>query len=254
MILTIAQHEFLKSFKTGHLWKLLALCQFILGLIFYWLMEDFILKHQQQLLEHTNMPGITEAVVHPLFAWTALIFFFITPLLAVHSLTHERKTHTLELFIMAPLSSADIIVGKFLGAFLKQLFLLLPVLLMPLFITLHDKIDIGQFLSGVLGLVLLLSANLSLSFFIASLSKEPLLAMLVSIIVLFLFSLLEWSVDFLDPALHGLKEFALLYHCKNFLSGIIHTRDILYYGLFSFIFLFLSVQRLDKESQFKKNL
>jgi len=251
MIVTLAQHEFTSLLKTGKIWKLLALCQCILGFIFYSLMEDYSFKSQQSLLENNGSFGITEEVIHPLFAWTALFFFFITPLLATHSLTQERKSHTLELYLTSAISSTQIILGKYLGILVGQLFLLLPVLIMPLLITLHDRLDIGQFLSGIFGLILLLSATLSLSFFIACFSKEPLIAALVIFVTLFFLTLLEWIGSNLNPGLQWIKEFALLYHCKNFLSGAINTRDILYYTVFSGTFIYLSVFRLHKESDYR---
>jgi ABC-2 type transport system permease protein len=252
MILTIARHEFLNLFKTGKIWKLLALCQCILGLIFYRYMAEFLLKNQNLLLENHQSLGITEEVIHPLFAWTALFFFFITPLLATNCLTQERKSHLLEIYLTAPLSATKIILGKFLGMFCGQIFLLLPVLLMPLLIAIEDSLDIGQFISGFLGLLFLLGTTLSIGLFIASLSKEPLIASFVIFITLLLLTLLEWISHFLPPTFSWVTECALLYHCKNFLSGIINTQDIIYYILVSFVFLYFTILRLDKESYFRR--
>lgn len=252
MILTIARHEFLKPFKTGKIWKLLALYQCILGLIFYRYMTEFLLKNQNILIENSLSLGVTEEVIHPLFAWTAIFFFFITPLFTTNCLTQERKTRTLEIYLNAPLSATKIIAGKFMGTFGSQLFLLLPVLLMPLLIAVEDSLDFGQFVSSVLGLILLLGTNLSIGLFIASLSTEPLIASFFIFITLLLLTLLEWVTHFVPPAFDWIREFALLYHCKNFLSGIINTQDILYYILSSIIFLYFSVLRLDKEPYFRK--
>jgi ABC-2 type transport system permease protein len=252
MILTIARHEFLKLFKTGKIWKLLALCQCILGLIFYRYMTEFLSKNQNFLIENYPSLGVTEEVIHPLFAWTALFFFFITPLLATNCLTQERKSRTLEIYLIAPLSATKIILGKFIGIFWTQLFLLLPVLLMPLLIVLEDSLDFGQFISGTLGLILLLATNLSIGLFIASLSKEPLIAAFFIFITLLSLTLLEWITHFISPAFSWVTEFALLYHCKNFLSGIVNTQDILYYILASVVFLCFSILRLSKESYFRQ--
>lgn len=252
MILTIARHEFLNLFKTGKIWKLLALCQCILGLIFYRYMTAFLLKNQNLLIENHQSLGVTEEVIHPLFAWTALFFFFTTPLFATNCLTQERKSHILEVYLTAPISAAKIILGKFLGIFSGQLFLLLPILLMPLLIAVEDSLDIGQFISGTIGLILLLGTTLSIGLFIASLSKEPLIASFGIFITLLLLTLLEWVAHFLPPAFGWVTEFALLYHCKNFLSGIVNTQDIIYYVLISFVFLGLTVVRLDKEPYFRQ--
>ncbi len=254
MILTIARHEYLKPFKTGKIWKLLALCQCLLGFIFYRYMTAFLLKNQNSLIETQGSLGITEEVIHPLFAWAALLFFFIAPLLASESLTQERKIRTLEIYLSAPLSSTKIILGKFIGTLGIQVFLLLPMLLMPLLIAVEDSLDIGQFISSFLGLILLLSTNLSIALFVASLCKEPLVAALMIFITLLLLTLLEWMTHFLPASFEWVIELALLYHCKNFLSGIINTQDIIYYVLVSFIFLCFSIHRLNKEPVFRQKL
>ncbi len=252
MILTIARHEFLNLFKSGKIWKLLALCQCILGLIFYRYITEFLLKNQNILIENHQSLGITEEVIHPLFAWTALFFFFITPLFATNALTQERKSRLLEIYLSAPISTTKIILGKFIGVFAGQLFLLLPILVMPLLIAVEDSLDLGQFISGAIGLVLLMATNLSIGLFIASLSKEPLVASFVIFITLLLLTLLEWVSHFLSPAFSWITEFALLYHCKNFLSGIVNSQDIIYYILVSFVFICLCIFRLDKEPYFRR--
>ena len=252
MILTIARHEFLSLFKSGKIWKFLALCQCILGLIFYRYMTEFLLKNQNLLIENHQSLGVTEEVIHPLFAWTALFFFFITPLFATNALTQERKSHLLEIYLSAPISTTKIILGKFIGVFSGQLLLLLPILLIPLLIAVEDSLDLGQFISGTMGLVLLMATNLSIGLFIASLSKEPLIAAFVIFITLLLLTLLEWVSHFLSPTFSWVTEFALLYHCKNFLSGIVNSQDIIYYILVSFIFIYLCILRLDKEPYFRQ--
>lgn len=252
MIRTIAQHEFLKLFRTGKIWQLLAICQFILGLLFYWLIEEYLFKKQQFLLEKNSSFGITEEVIHPLFAWTALLFFFITSLLSISSLTQERKAHTLELYLASPISATEIVIGKFIGIFFGQLFLLLPIFIMPLVISFQTSLDVGQFLSGSFGLVLLTAAHLSIGIFISSLAKEPLVAALTIFATLVLLTLLEWVGRFLAPSWQWVTEFALLYHCKNLLSGLVSSKDILYYGGVSSLFICLSVLRIHKEPYCKK--
>lgn len=251
MILTIAKHEFIKSFKTGKILQLLALTQCVLGLIFYWLTEEYLLKSQQQLFEYTEHIDITEAIIHPLFAWTALLFFFLTPVFSAHTLTYERKTRTLELWLASPIMARTIILGKFLGIFLQQLVLALPMIIMPLWIV-GPALDIGQFVSGLLGVIFLIASNLSIGFFIASLSKEPFIAIFASTISLFMLSLLEWINQVTGSSWQWVKEFALLYHCKNFLSGVISIQDIIYYGLLCAGFLYFSIARLNREAYFKK--
>jgi len=253
MIWTIAQHEFSKLFKSGRLWKLLALSQFVLGFIFFWLVEDFIFKSQQSMMgSSTEVFGITEKIFHPLFAWTTLFFLLITPLLATQSLTQERKSHTLENYLLSPLSAKTIILGKFLGLFLTQLFLLLPLVIMPCLILIRDPLDIGHFLTGLLGIILLLGTTLSLGMFVSSFAKEPLIAGLTIFVMFIVLCILEGMGQIFGHNGEWVAEFALLYHCKNFLSGLINTKDIVYYVAMSGFFLYFSMRRLSKEADYRK--
>jgi ABC-2 type transport system permease protein len=251
MIITIAQHELRLWFKTGRILKLLAFCQCILGLIFHWLLSDFYQNTQQSLIEKDVLPNMTEAILHPLFAWNALLFFLITPLLAAQTLTHERKTQTLTLFLTAPLTAKQIIMGKFIGTLLAQWFLLIPLLLMSLFLNCYHPLDWGHLSVAYLGLVLFLSAGLSLGFLVCSHSHDPTLAIGLSFATLLAFSLLEWVDRLFYYQRYYFSELSLLYHCKNFLSGLINSQDLLYYGILISLCLGLSMWRLQKGSYFK---
>lgn len=251
MILIIAQHELRLLFKTGRILKLLALCQCILGLIFHWLLSDFYEHTQQALMESDQLPGLTETILHPLFAWNALLFLLINPLLASQTLTQERKSKTLTLFLTAPLSAKQIIMGKFIATSLAQVFLLLPLMLMSLFLGHYHLLDWGHLSSAYLGLLLFLNAGLSLGFLVCSHSQEPTLAIGLGFASLLTFSLLEWVDRLFDYSHHYFSEFSLLYHCKNFLSGLLSSQDLIYYSLFIGVCLSLSIWRLQREAYFK---
>jgi ABC-2 type transport system permease protein len=248
MIRTIAQFELLKLFKTGKIWTLLAASQLFLGFIFYALLREYQLNAPQYFTMPGFPLGITEKVIHPFLAWTTLFFFLITTLLATQTLTQERKSQTLNLYLTSGLSPTHIILGKFLGIFLAEFFLLLPVLIMPWMICITNSLDIGHFLTGLLGLLLLQATTLSLAFLMASFSKEPLLAAMMIFMMLFLSSLLEWMGRFLSVDYQWIIEFSLLYHCKNFLSGVIDSRDVIYYSFFTSLFLCVSILRLKREA------
>ncbi len=251
MFYTLAQHECRLLYKNGKLFHLLALCQSLLGFIFCWLLKEFYANHQRSFLEQNALPDITEGVLHPLFAWTALLFFFITPLLAAHTLTQERKSHILTLYLSSSLSSFQLIIGKFFGTWFLQCILLLPIFCMSFLVSFDHTLDIGQLTSSYFGLILFLGSTLSLSFLVASCCLEPLMAVFLSFMILVVLSALEW----IDRAFHFSTDYfshlSLLYHCKNFLSGLMHSQDIIYYVFLMVVCLSLSVLRLEKESYFQ---
>lgn len=253
MICTIALHECRKYYNSGRFWKLLALTQCTLSLIYYWSMTQFFDKSQKLVLEYNaDLGNITEEVLHPLFGWTTLFFFFITPLLATQVITQERKSHTLDLYFLSAIPTSRLIMGKFFGTFMIQLFLCLPILLLISFTAWHYTIDWGQCCAGLLGLVLLLAASLSIGIFVSSFTKEPIISAFSIFISLVLLSLLEWIAS--TSPFYFLSEFSLLYHCKNLLSGLINSQDFVYYTGTTLVFLLLSMYRLNRESLLRRAL
>jgi len=252
MIYTLAQHECKLLWKSGKIFHVLAFCQGILSFIAYWLLEEFYTKSQRSLLEQDTLVDITEAVLHPLFAWTVLLFFFITPLLAVSTFTQERKSHTLTLYLSAPIEAYRLVIGKFLGTFMAQCFLLLPIFGISLLLALQHTLDSGQLLASYMGIFLFLGAVLSMAIGVASCCKEPLMATFLSFSVLLGFSLLEWVGRLIDPACDYFAHFSLIYHCKNFLSGVLSSQDLIYYILVMISCLAFSIMRLKHEPFFQR--
>lgn len=251
MIYSLARHECTLLWKSAKIFYLLAFCQGLIAFIFHWLLQEFYARTQRSFLEPSTLVDLTEAVLHPLFAWTVLLFFFITPLLAANTLTQERKSDTLSLYLSAPLSTVDLVMGKFMGASLAHCFLLLPLLSITLLLGFEYRLDTGHLLASYGGLLLCLGAMLSLSFLVASFCTEPLMAIFLSFSLLLAFSLLEWVGRFLDPALDYAEHFSLIYHCKNFLSGLVSTQDILYYVIAMILCLSFTVLRLKHEAFFQ---
>ncbi len=251
MIYNIVAHECRRLFKTGKIFILLALCQCLLGLIFHCLLSEFQYKIQAAILEPTLSLGLMENLLHPLFAWNALIFLFITPLLAAQSFSQERKSHTLVLYFSAPLSALNLVLGKVIGLILGHLFLLLPLILMTLFLALQQPLDLGHLFAASCGLFAFMSANIALSIMVSCASKDPTICMLMSFVLVLFLSLLEWLAPLWDSSLEYWAHFSTLYHCKSLLSGLLNTQALIYYLLLIGTCLCFSVLRLEKECDFQ---
>ena len=114
MIATIARKELTLLFTSPLAWTLLALTQLVLTWVFLGRLDAF-LEMQPQLIQITNPPGITEIIVAPVFSLAAIMLLMIIPLLTMRLLAEERRNNTLVLFFSAPISFADVIIGKFLS-------------------------------------------------------------------------------------------------------------------------------------------
>lgn len=243
MIVTIIRKELHMLFISPLAWILLALIQLVLAWVFLVRLDAF-LEIQSQLLQIANPPGITEIIVSPVFAMAAIILLMITPLLSMRLLAEERRNHTLTLLISAPVSIADIVLGKFAG--LMIFFTVVIALIVALCISLRagGALDFGLLLSNTIGLILVTACFSALGLYISSLTAQPAIAAAGSLGVL----LGLWMIDLAASKTDGwLHYFSLLQHFEQFNQGLIDTLSIAYFILFIVTFLVLTIRRLDGE-------
>ena len=146
---------------------------------------------------------------------------------------------TLTLLLTSPITEVEVVIGKFISAFLFLALLILMTIYMPLLIFVNGKVSFGHILSGYLGLLLLGGACLSIGLFGSVIAKNQLLAVIISaalIVALLLFWLLGAVTE---PPIRDVVGYLAIHgkHFINFQRGVIHSRDVLFY--FSTIYMFL---------------
>ena len=243
MIATIIRKELHMLFISPLAWLLLALIQAVAAWVFLVRLDAF-LEIQPQLLQIANPPGITEVIISPVFMIAAVLLLMITPLLSMRLLAEERRNHTLALLISAPVSIADIVLGKFLS--LVLFFSAVIVLVATLCFSLRTggALDYGLLLSNTLGLFFLAACFSALGLYVSSLTAQPVIAAAGSLGVL----LGLWLIDLANDTTAGwLHYFSLLKHFGYFNQGLIDTFSIAYFILFTATFLLLTIRRLDGE-------
>jgi ABC-2 type transport system permease protein len=164
--------------------------------------------------------------------------------ISMRLLAEERQTGTINLLYSSPVRDVDIILGKFLSALAFLAILTLSTAFMPLMIKIHGKVSFGQMAAGYLGVLLLGSASLAIGTFGSSLAKNQVLAVVISA-VLMTVMVMAWTLAlvserpfpaiFTAMALHGI-------HFTPFSSGIVHLRDVVFYFVVTYVFLFAATR------------
>lgn len=243
MLLTIARKELTSLAVSPAAWAVATVVQAILG-YFYLIYLDYFLQMQGRLAAAANAPGATDMVVAPLFVTAATVFLLVVPFLCMRLLSEERRSKTLPLLLSAPLAMWEIVLGKYLGI-LGYLYLLLALTtLMPLSLLTGGGLDFGLFASGLLGLILLISSFAALGLFMSSLTAHPAVAAITSFGALLFLWLLELSVKSGESS-EFFVYLSMLHHYVPMMKGILNSSDILYYLLFTVLFLVLTVKHLD---------
>jgi ABC-2 type transport system permease protein len=247
VIFVIARTELRRMFYAPLAWAILAVVLFILGLLFLILVDSYISTLQPQLMGVPGAPGVTDLVLSPVIFWAGVLMLTVSPLLTMRAFSEERQQGSLTLLTSAPLSTTEIVLGKYLALLLFSLVLLGLLLLMPLSLAVGTELDLGKILSGLLGLFLLTASFSAAGLYISSQTRTPLIAALSSFGLLMFLVVLYVSGSAEGTASELFVYLSHLSHLLSFMQGLFDSSDLLYYLLFSAAFLILTIRRLDNE-------
>ncbi len=167
--------------------------------------------------------------------------------LAMRLLAEEKQNGTIVLFYTSPITERQLIYGKFLSAFGFMMIIQLLSLYMPGLIFMVGKVSLGHLAAGYLMLALIGASAISIALFASAISPNQLVAGVTG--ALFVVTLLVlWMVaDVVSPPFKELFGYLAIHnrHFMPFSQGIVHTRDVVYYGSVIFFFLECSVRALE---------
>lgn len=242
-VLTIARHELRRIFVSPLAWAVLAVSQVIFGWVYIGMLMQYLQNHEMA----DQYTGVSDYIGGGLYGTATIVMLLVMPLMTMRLFSEERKGNTLPLLFSSPVSLTDIVLGKFLGllgfvAALVALLGLMPAALLP-----ATNLDLGRLAAGLLGLALLTMSFGAAGMFISSLTREPTIAAIGSFGLLLLVWLLRMPAQY-DNAFKELFEYlSLISHYQELISGLFDTSDVVYYLLFTALFLWLTVLRLDME-------
>lgn len=246
-ILTIATTEFKRLFNSPLAWSVLAILQFILMLMFLIFLDAYIGEIQPATATMENPPGVTAIVLSPLYLWTGIIMLVIMPIMTMRLFAEERMNKTLTLLLSSPLSSTQIVLGKFLGIVFFIVLVIAMISLMPLALTIGTTLDWGVIFTSSLGLFLLLSSFAASGLFISSLTSQPIIAAISSFGLLLFLVVLYLSGSSQSNSSEVFIYLSHFSHFLPFLDGVFDTSDLVYYALFIVVFLILTIRKLDND-------
>lgn len=245
MILTIAGRELKRMFTSPLGWVVLAIVLLITAIFGFMASLIRFMKESPALGSLPNAQGVVDVVGVGTFSVAAFLMLLTVPLLSMSMFAGERRHGTLALLFSRPITVTEIVIGKFLGLEFFLLIMVGMIVLMPLSLAVGTHLDYGKLFSGVLGLVLVLSAFASAGLFISTLTKEPIIAAISS----FGFLIFVWILALLGQgnfvAAPAIQYISMVTHYSPMLRGIFDTTDVIYYLLFILTFLVLSIRRLD---------
>jgi ABC-2 type transport system permease protein len=179
-IWTIARREYRHYFTSpiayiATLLTLLTVGIYFVVIIYYMTAQSYY---------SSSAPGI-DIVIGPM----ATVFLFAAPAVTMRLLADEQRMGTLELLLTTPIKDGELVVGKWLGAFLFMLTIIAITLVFPIVLNklTTPGIDQGVMLSAYIGIILLTAVFLAIGTAMSSFFNNQFAAFFATFAVLIIF-------------------------------------------------------------------
>ncbi len=235
-VMLIARRETAAFFASWIGYAMAAAVLAVDGLLFY----GFALGSGKQL---------SAEVVRQFFYFSSGTTMITGILLAMRLVAEERGSGTIVLLRTSPLTSGEIVVGKFFSALAFLAFITLCTIYMPLLVKVHGKVSVGHLAAGYGGLLLLGAASIAIGLFASTLTRVQVVAAIVGGAILVGLLVLWFVARKADPPMSSILVALALYstHFEPFMKGVVHLKDVLYYVSLTYFFLLLSMRSLDAQ-------
>ena len=191
------------------------------------------------------------ATLDDFFSFAPWVLLFLVSAVTMRSFADEFKAGTFEILQTRPLSSWQIVTGKFFGNLIVVVIALVPTLVY--YFTINHLattvgIDSGAAAGSYLGLFLLTAVFVSIGVCISSFTSNSVIAFNVTLIFCILlyygFTAISQLASFQNGADYFIDILGINFHYQSISRGVIDTRDVIYFISVIIFFLLLTKQNL----------
>ncbi len=189
-----------------------------------------------------------EASMRPLFEGMVYVLVFCAPLLTMRTVAEELSSGTIETLMTAPVTDAEVILGKFFGVLAFYAALLAATLPFLFMLKAYGSPQLGVVFFSYVGMLLLGGMYLSVGLFTSCCTRHQLLAAVLAIAILSLFVVVDWVVDLAQAKARGvLMTINVPAYFEEFAKGMLDTRSLVFFVSSTAFFLFLATKVLESK-------
>ncbi len=248
--LTIAKKDYKSYFTSPIGYVFMAGFSFLMGVMFCSILNHYVATGMQfEQFRYGKAPSVTDNLIRPIFGNMNVIFLLIVPFITMRLFAEEKKNNTIELLFTAPLKLHEIILGKFLSAFGFIATLLL--LTVPLMVTLNLAVKPDWFviLFSYLGTFCMVAVYVSVGLLCSSVTENQIIAVMLTFSAIFLMWIIKWPAYNAGPLWSDVFNYlSIIDHYEDFSKGVFNTKDLIFYGSSTGLWLFLTYKTLESYS------
>jgi ABC-2 type transport system permease protein len=198
-----------------------------------------------------NILDFGYATLERFFLLAPWLLLLLIPAITMRSFAEEFRTGTYELLATQPITKAQLVAGKYIGALLVVIVALLPTLIYGVAVeslSTGEGLDKGATLGSYLGLLLLAAVFTMIGLYCSSLTANTVVAFLLALVVC---ALLYYGFTAISrlPLVTGGADYWIEWlgidqHYQSISRGLIDSRDIVYFISVILLFFGLTIRNL----------
>lgn len=177
-----------------------------------------------------------------------VIILFIIPIITMKTFAEEKRQKTDQALLTAPASLTEIVLGKFLGAFILFAICCCIFLVYALVISFFTTPDWAVILCTFFGILLLGAALTAINVFISVLTESVIIAAVSGMGIGLLIYMMNTFSNYISIGwiTEVLSKIDFVTYYTNFTYGLFNITDIVFFLSVTGLFLFFTVRVLEK--------
>jgi ABC-2 type transport system permease protein len=205
-------------------------------------------------LQDSNIFDYGYATLDKFFQLAPWVLLFLVPAITMRTISDELKAGTFELLKTKPLTSWQIVWGKYFSVLIVLLLVILPTFIYVFTIkslSAQGGIDSGGITGSYIGLFFLAAVFAAIGLCCSCFTSNAVVAFLLSafacLIFYFGFTAVSKLPVFSNGADYYVEMLGIDFHYRSISRGVLDSRDVIYFLSVIFLFLLITVKNLFKK-------
>ncbi len=240
----IAKKEFRSFLSSPGFYVLAGVFLLILSFSYISMFQAFANAVQKGNFNPFNAPemnlhnGVFMGFIH----WINLLFIFVVPALMGRVFADEKRMRSFDLLMTSPLTSTQIVLGKFIGAVLAIWLMVLISSIYPISASLFAELQWGKLFTGYMGLFFVAAIYTAAGMFCSSITESVVLATIFGVILNLGFWIVAWMSVHAESelAMTIVEHISVGQHMELFNKGLLESASVVFCLSLIAFFCFLS--------------
>ena len=201
----------------------------------------------------TNLLDYGYATLDKFFELAPWILLLLVPAVSMRAFADEFRVGTFELLRTRPLTTWEVVIGKYFSCLIVVLCALLPTLIYAYTVqhlSVQGGIDLGGTIGSYIGLIFLAAVFTAIGICCSSFTSNAVIAFLIAAFACFLvynaFTAISKIPAFEAGADYYIEMLGIDFHYRSISRGVVDSRDLIYFLSLIILFLFITKRNLQK--------